>query len=343
MIISRTPYRISFFGGGTDYPAWFNEHGGAVLATSINRYCYITCRYLPPFFAHKHRVVYSIIEDVQTVDEIRHPAIREGLKFMRIADGVEIHHDGDLPARAGLGSSSSFTVGLLNALHALRGEMPTRLQLALEAIRVERDLIAENVGSQDQVTAAFGGLNYIAFAAGDKITLQPVALTLNRLQLLQSHLMLVFTGFSRTASEIAAEQIRNTPRRQPELNAMRALVDEALRLLGSRGDIREFGKLLHEGWQLKRSLTASISNRHVDAIYAQARAAGAIGGKLLGAGGGGFMLLFVEPEKQAGLRKKLKRLLHVPFAFESLGSQIIFYEPGDGPAKSGDKREIRAG
>jgi len=335
MIISRTPYRISFFGGGTDYPVWYNEHDGAVLATSINRYCYITCRYLPPFFAHKYRVVYSIIEDVQSVDEIRHPAIREGLKFMRITDGLEIHHDGDLPARAGLGSSSSFTVGLLNALHALRGEMPTRLQLALEAIRVERDLIAESVGSQDQVTASFGGLNYITFAPGDKITIQPVTVTSERLQLLQSHLMLFFTGFSRTASEIAAEQIKNTPNRKVELHAIRALVDEAIKILTAKGDIRDFGKLLHESWKLKRSISVRISNTLVDDVYAKAMAAGAIGGKLLGAGGGGFMLLFVEPDKQLVVRAKLAHLLHVPFVFESLGSQIIFYEPGHVMTKPG--------
>ncbi|MCX6993131.1 MAG: kinase [Kiritimatiellaeota bacterium] len=328
MIISRTPYRISFFGGGTDYPIWYNEHGGAVLATSINRYCYITCRYLPPFFKHTHRVVYSLIEDVKDVNQIKHPAVRECIKFLRIQEGLEIHHDGDLPARAGLGSSSSFAVGLLHAFHALRGEMPSRLQLALEAIHVERDLIRENVGSQDQVTAAFGGLNYINFAAGDKITVQPVTVTIERLQLLQSHLMLFFTGFARTASEIAAEQIKNTPSRKKELHAMRALVDEALKILTASGDIRDFGKLLHESWKLKRSISARISNHHVDDVYETALAAGAIGGKLLGAGGGGFMLLFVEPDKQPVVRAKLAHLLHVPFAFEALGSQIIFYEPG---------------
>lgn len=328
MIISRTPYRISFFGGGTDYPVWFNEHCGAVLATSINRYCYINCRYLPPFFEYTHRIVYSAFETVKDVNEIKHPSVRECLKFMRVQQGLEIHHDGDLPARAGLGSSSSFTVGMLHALHALRGEMPSRLQLALEAIHVERDLIRENVGSQDQVTAACGGLNYINFSPGDKITVQPMTVTVERLQLLQSHLMLFFTGFARTASEIAGEQIKNTPSHKKELHAMRALVDEAVKTLTSGGDIRDFGKLLHEGWMLKRAISACISNNHVDEVYTQALDAGAIGGKLLGAGGGGFMLLFVEPDKQPVVRAKLAHLLHVPFAFESLGSQIIFYEPG---------------
>lgn len=327
MIISRTPFRISFFGGGTDYPVWYNEHGGAVLATSINRYCHITCRYLPPFFENKFRVVYSIIEGTKTVEEIQHPAVRECLRFMGIRDGVVIHHDGDLPARTGLGSSSSFTVGILHALHALRGEMPTRLQLALEAIHVERDLIVENVGSQDQVTAAFGGFNLINFNPGDRITIQPVTLSAERMKLLHSHLLLIFTGFSRQASEIAAEQIKNTPTKQNELQTMRQMVDEALAILNSGRDIADFGRLLHEGWQLKRSLSSRISNPVIDEIYAKARAAGALGGKLLGAGGGGFMLFFVPPERQGILLKQLSVFLHVPFEFDSLGTHIIFFEP----------------
>jgi len=327
MLISRTPYRISFFGGGTDYPAWYNENGGAVLATSINHYCYITCRNLPPFFRHKHRIVYSVIEDVRETDHIKHPAVRECIKFMQIQHGLEIHHDGDLPARAGLGSSSSFTVGLLHALHALRGEMPTRLQLALEAIRVERDLIAENVGSQDQMTAAFGGLNLIRFEPGDRILVQPLTLRPARIHTLAAHLMLFFTGFSRHASEIAAEQIKNIPNKRDELQTMRAMVDQALEILRGDGDIREFGRLLHQSWLLKRSLSTKISSPHLDEIYAKAMRSGALGGKLLGAGGGGFMLFFVEPERQGELLKAMGNLLHVPFVFESLGSQIIFYEP----------------
>ena len=198
MIISRTPYRISFFGGGTDYPDWYLKHGGSVIATSISRYCYLTCRYLPPFFSHRHRIVYSEIESVGDVSAIKHPAVRECLKFLGIEKGVEIHHDGDLPKQSGLGTSSAFAVGLLNALHALRGEMTTPMQLATEAIHVERDLCRENVGSQDQVTAAFGGLNFIRFSSGG-ITVQPITLSLQRLKLFQEHLMLFFTGFSRTA------------------------------------------------------------------------------------------------------------------------------------------------
>ncbi|MBI2437742.1 MAG: kinase, partial [Lentisphaerae bacterium] len=272
-------------------------------------------------------IVYSIIEDVRAVDDIKHPAVREGLKFLRVGDGVEIHHDGDLPARAGLGSSSSFMVGILHALHALRGEMRSRLQLAKEAIHVERDLIGEQVGSQDQVTAAFGGFNLIRFAPGEHITLQPVTLAPERLQQLERRLLLYFTGFSRNASEIAQEQIRNTPSKEKELHALCALVDQAMTILSGNDDLSDFGRLLHEGWKIKRSLSARISNTCLDEIYAKARSAGALGGKLLGAGGGGFMLFFVPPEKQTHFRQQMAPLLHVPFEFETLGTQIIFYEP----------------
>lgn len=326
MIITRTPYRISFFGGGTDYPAWYHEHGGCVLATSINRYCYITCRYLPPFFEHRHRIVYSIIESVREIEEIRHPSVRESLKYLDLRDGVEIHHDGDLPARSGLGSSSSFTVGLLHALHALRGEMRTRMELAEEAIHVERECIRENVGSQDQVTAAIGGLNYIEFGPGGRIQVQPVILPESRLAAFRGHLLLFFTGMYRIASEIAAEQIRNTPHRGDELRAMKALVPQSMEIL-RRGDLADFGRLLHESWQLKKSLSSRITNSRIDAIYERARNAGALGGKLLGAGGGGFLLLFVEPSRQADVLAELHEFLHVPFEMEWMGSQIIFFQP----------------
>lgn len=326
MIISRTPFRISFFGGGTDYPAWYEKNGGAVLATTVDKYCYISCRYLPPFFAHKSRVAYSKIEDVHSNEEIEHSSIRETLKFLNIQEGVEIHHDGDLPARTGLGSSSSFTVGLLHALYALQCKMPKKMQLAKEAIYIERDLIQESVGSQDQVSAAFGGFNKLTFSCRDDICVEPIIVNRDRLHLLENHLMLFFTGISRNASEIASLQIQNTLKRREELLEMRQLVDEALSLLISERDITEFGRLLHDGWQLKRSLTERISNPKIDAIYEAARAAGAIGGKLLGAGGGGFMLIFAQPENHIKIRERLKKLLHVPFRFETGGSQIIFYD-----------------
>ena len=331
VIISKTPFRISFFGGGTDYPAWYKENGGAVLATTINKYCYITCRYLPPFFEHRHRIIYSKMEEVKLITDIQHPSARECLRFMKIAEGVEIHHDGDLPARTGLGSSSSFTVGLLNALYALNGVMVTKRQLAFDAIYVEQELIKENVGAQDQVLAAFGGFNRIEFGREDNIQIQPITLNHQRLELLQDHFMLFFTGFSRTASEIAAEQIKNVPYKKKELNAMYQMVGQAIDIINGNCSISEFGNLLHESWQLKRSLTDKISNPYIDDIYAAALKAGATGGKLLGAGGGGFILFFAKPDVQPSVKAKLSSLLHVPFQFENLGSQIIFYQPDNYP------------
>jgi len=326
MIISRTPFRISFFGGGTDYPIWYKKHKGEVLATSINRYCYITLRYLPPFFKHKHHIVYSKMELVKDISEIQHPAVRETLAFAKIDRGVEIHHDGDLPARAGLGTSSSFTVGLLNAVYALKGKMVTKRQLAQDAIHIEQDRIKENVGSQDQITAAFGGLNKIEFNSDQEFQVRPVTLSSKKYQLFQDHMMLFFTGFSRTASDIAGEQIKKTPEREKELKRMAEMVDEAIGILNdSNTDLTDFGKLLHENWMIKRKLTSKITTQNIDKIYENAIKAGAIGGKLLGAGGGGFILFFVEPENQHKVKEKLKNLLYVPFGFENLGSQIIYY------------------
>jgi len=328
MIISRTPFRISFFGGGTDYPVWYKEHAGAVLGATINKYCYITCRPLPPFFEHKHRIIYSQMEQVQDIDEIRHPSARETLRFMGITEGVEIHHDGDLPARTGLGSSSSFTVGLLHALYALKGMMPSKMQLALDAIHIEQERIKENIGSQDQTLAAFGGLNKIDFRGEHHIQVRPITLNRERRELLENHLMLVFTGLTRTASQIAGEQIKETRHKKRELNELYHMVDEAIDILNGDNDLLDFGKLLHESWQLKRSLTDKISTPHIDYVFETAISAGATGGKILGAGGGGFALFFVRPELQAKVKESLRGLLHVPFRFENLGSQIIFYEPG---------------
>lgn len=327
MIISRTPFRISFFGGGTDYPVWFNENGGAVLATTINKYCYISCRYLPPFFDHKSRIVWSTIELVREVAKIRHPAARETLSYLGVTEGVELHHDGDLPARAGLGSSSAFTVGLLHALYGMKGIMPSKTQLALDAIHIEQERLKENVGSQDQVMAAFGGFNRVSFSAQNNFQVSPILLRPDRWELFQDHLMLFFTRFTRTASDIAAEQIKVVKQKHKELNEMHQMVDEAIRILSGDGDPCDFGKLLHENWLLKRSLTDKISSPFVDGIYETARKSGGIGGKLLGAGGGGFLLLFVRPDDQPRVKKALGQLLHVPLRFESCGSQIIFNEP----------------
>ncbi|MFC1917799.1 kinase [Chloroflexota bacterium] len=323
MIISRTPFRISFFGGGTDYPVWYREHGGKVLGTTIDKYCYISCRYLPPFFKHKHRIVYSLVELVKDIDEIRHPAVKEVMRYIGITKGMEIHHDGDLPARTGLGSSSSFTVGLLNALYELNGTQTTKMRLAQEAIHIEQDLVKENVGSQDQTMAAFGGLNRILFKTNNSIEIQPVSLEPNRLRLFQDHLLLFYTGIARTASEIAAEQINQTQNKQQELTDMYNMVDEAVKILESDTDLEDFGRLLHENWQIKRTLTSRVTTSHIDSIYDTAMNSGATGGKLLGAGGAGFMLLFVKPELQENIKDALSDLLYVPFSFETEGSKII--------------------
>jgi D-glycero-alpha-D-manno-heptose-7-phosphate kinase len=328
MIICRTPFRISFFGGGTDYPGWYRQHGGAVLAATIDKYCYLTCRYLPPFFEHRIRVVYRKIENCTTVDEISHPAVREALRFLRIDRGVELHHDGDLPARSGMGSSSAFTVGLLHALHALRGEMPTKGQLAREGITIEQEVLRETVGSQDQVMAAYGGLRHVTFPPDGEITANPLILPAGRVAELKSHLMLFYTGIARTAADVARSYVVGIESRRRQLRIMRELVDESIDVLASGMDIRAFGDLLHEAWQAKRSLSPAVSNDEVDDLYERARSAGALGGKLTGAGGGGFLLLFVPPERQAAAREALGGRIHVPFEFESAGSQIIFYEPG---------------
>jgi D-glycero-alpha-D-manno-heptose-7-phosphate kinase len=326
MIISRTPFRVSFFGGGTDYPTWFENHKGAVLATTINKYCYISCRYLPPFFEHKSRIIYSKMEHVQKVNDIDHPAVREVLRYLKINQGMEIHHDGDLPARTGLGSSSAFTVGLLNSLYALKGKMVTKEQLAKEAIYIEQEMCKETVGCQDQVLAAYGGLNYIEFGGNEHLQVTKVTIPIPQIKDLQNHLMLYFTGFSRIASEIASHQIKNIPNKQQELQRMYDLVSHAHDVLNN-GDMATFGKLLHESWEIKRNLSDRVSNPHINKIYDTARRSGAIGGKLLGAGGGGFLLIFAPPSKQRKIKEKLKKLLLVPIKFETLGSQIIVYQP----------------
>ncbi len=328
MIITRTPFRISFFGGGTDYPGWFREHGGAVLAGTIDKYCYITCRRLPPFFEHKHRIVYSRIENVKNSDEIEHPSVRAVLNWAKVEDGLEIHHDGDLPARSGLGSSSSFTVGLLHALQGMRGQMAYKNGLARDAIHIEQNVIGENVGSQDQVSAAFGGFNRIEFHRNDTFEVTPVILRQDRRDELRNHLMLFFTGFSRIASEVAKSQIENLKRREKELKLMHEMVDEAISILQNTNEsIDSFGKLLDTSWKYKRRLSDRVSTPEIDSIYQAAIDAGALGGKILGAGGGGFILIFAKPERHAVIRKTLNKLIYVPFNFEDSGSRVVLYQP----------------
>lgn len=328
MIISRTPFRISFFGGGTDYPAWYRKNGGVVLATTIDKYCYISCRYLPPFFEHKYRVVYSKIENVREIPQIEHPAVRAVLELLKCERGLEIHHDGDLPARSGLGSSSSFTVGLINAVMALNGRHISKEELAESAIYIEQDALKENVGSQDQISVAHGGFNRIEFKRDNNHDVAPVILPKPKLVALQNSLMLFFTGISRFSSDVAKTQLENFKKRESELRRMEEMVGEALNILnGSDDGLDEFGRLLDQAWRYKKSLSDKVSNATIDQIYQEAVNAGALGGKILGAGGGGFILFYVRPENQAAVKARLKDLIHVPFRFENSGSRIVLYQP----------------
>lgn len=327
MIISKTPYRISFFGGGTDYPAWFLKEEGVVLSTTIDKYCYLNCRVLPPFFDNKFRIVWSHIETVSTIPEILHPAVREGLRFLGMNGdiGLEIHHQGDLPARAGMGSSSSFAAGLIKALTALKGQIIGKHELALKAIELEQSILKENVGSQDQVAAAYGGLNVIRFLPNQEIRVEPVTLSPTTIAELESRLLLFFTGTSRLSSEVAGDVIANLDKKQTVLRQMRSMVDESVSILNGKGGLDDFGKLLHKNWMLKRCISDSICNSTIDRIYTIATEKGALGGKLLGAGSSGFMVFYVPPEKQQGVKDALAGYLHVPFKFENEGSTIIYY------------------
>ncbi len=328
MIISKTPLRVSLFGGGTDYPVWYRENGGAVLASTIDKYCYITCRYLPPFFPHKHRIVYSNVETVNDVSEIQHPAIRAIIQYFGETKGLEIHYDADLPAKTGMGSSSSFTVGFLNALKALRGELVDKNTLAKLAIYLEHNVMKENVGVQDQILAAHGNFNKIEFNTDDSFNITPVILSPERLSELQNYFMLYFTGVTRIASDIAANQKRNFDKVANHYKKIRELVDEALTIMEKpKASLAELGKLLHESWLLKRELSNNITNPQIDAIYKSGLDAGVIGGKILGAGGGGFILFFADPKTQPKIREKFKHLIEVPFNFESDGSKIVLDKP----------------
>lgn len=327
MIITATPFRISFLGGGTDYPAWFRRNGGAVLSVTINKYCYLQCRNLPPFFEYRNRVVWSRIETTKDAESIEHPAVREAMRYLGITEGLEVHHFGDLPARTGLGSSSSFAVGLLHALFSLRGEIVSKRRLADEAIHLEQTLLKENVGIQDQIAAAFGGLNRVDIGENGDYAVQPVLMSEARKRFFEEHMILLFTGIARHASAIAKKQIDALPEKEAVVRRMQALVGEGLEVLANGHDLRAFGELLDESWRLKRSLSDAVSTETVDEIYARARAVGAIGGKLLGAGGGGFMLLFVEPARRPQVSAALADYLQIPFRFERSGSRIVLFEP----------------
>jgi D-glycero-alpha-D-manno-heptose-7-phosphate kinase len=329
MIITKTPYRLSFFGGGTDYMPWAEAKGGLIIAAAVARYCYITVRYLPPFFDHKFSVAYSKVERVESAEEIEHPSVRNCLKYLKFCDGVEIHHDGDLPARSGIGSSSSFTVGLLNALHALRHEIRSERELADEAIHVEQDLIGEDVGIQDQVIAAYGGVRLLEIKPGGEYVAKPLILSPDYLKELEESVLMGFSGISRYATKYAKAQIENINNGSAEKNLSEILciAKEALALMHNKADIKEIGSLLDKSWMVKKTLADGISNNTVDELYATAKKAGAYGGKLMGAGGGGFVMFLAPPERHAQIKNALRGIVKVwvPFKMDHTGSQVIFH------------------
>jgi len=323
MVISKTPFRISFFGGGSDYPDYYLKYGGKVLGTTIDKYCYLNIRKLPPFFDYKYRVVYSKQESVKRVDDIEHPSVKQTLKYLNIDYGVSINYDGDIPARSGMGSSSAFTVGLLNGLYALEGKMLTKHELANKAIHIEQNLIKENVGSQDQAFASHGGLNLIEFLQNGEIVSTPIILNKNRFHSFEENIMLFFSGISRNANEIAKDQVSKISINKEKIDNIKNLVDEAYEIL-TKKDLDQFGELLNYTWELKKSLSNNITNYIIEEMYEKAKKAGAIGGKLLGAGGGGFMAFYVPKKHQDKVRVALKNFLYVPIKFEFNGSKIVF-------------------
>jgi D-glycero-alpha-D-manno-heptose-7-phosphate kinase len=328
MIITRTPFRVSFFGGGTDYPLWYKDNPGAVLSTTINKYCYIMCRYLPPFFKYKYNVRYRRTERKKYISEINHPTVRECLNYMNISKGVELVHTADIPACSGVGSSSSFTVGFINALYALQGKMVTKRILSNDAIYVEQKLVKENVGSQDQIAASFGGLNKISFN-GDSYVVDKIILPKEKVLKLQNNIMMFFTGFSRTSSKVAGEYVPKLPTsKRKELREMYSLVDDSIEILKSN-NIDNFGKLINESWKIKKSFSNVISNKKIDDMYDCAMRNGALGGKLCGAGNGGFFILYVPEEYQDEVKRAMKKVLFVPVKFDELGSQVILYHQQD--------------
>lgn len=327
MIISQTPFRMSFFGGGTDYPDFYEEYGGSVLSTTFDKYCYLTVRHLPRFFDYTTQITYGKIERVSSIDEIEHPAVREAMRMLDMHELI-IGYDADLPARSGLGTSSSLAVGMLNAFYALKGKYASKRKLAEDAIYLERTLCKESGGIQDQIAAAYGGFNRIDFDK-EGFHVNPVIISRERLEKLNENLMLFFTGFSRFSSSIAKKQEKNIKNKIKDLLEMKQLVSEAESILTSKTPLVEFGKLLDYTWRLKRGITNEISTDAIDVIYEKALKTGATGGKILGAGGGGFLLLYVEKDKQEDLLKELKDFLFVSFKFESQGTRILYYKSED--------------
>lgn len=326
MIITQTPFRMSFFGGGTDFSGFYNEHGGAVISTTFDKYCYVTVRHLPPFFDYKTHVTYSREEKINNISEMQHPAIRNAMEWLDMHD-IRLTYESDLPARSGLGTSSSFAVGMLSAFYALKGQYADKRKLADDAIYLERTLCKEAGGIQDQIAASFGGMNRINFSA-DGYTVHPVIINPERKKLLNEHLMLFFTGFSRFSSDIQKGTEKSMKDKTQQLLEMYKLVDDAEKILTDKNtSLDEFGKLLDYTWQLKRGISSGISTDSIDEQYERAKKAGALGGKLLGAGGGGFLLFYVPKEKQADVKKALAGQMYVPFSFENDGTKVIHYSP----------------
>ena len=325
MIISKTPVRISFFGGGTDYPEYFNEYGGSVLSTTIDKYVYITINKIGGLLDEKYRIAYKKVELCNTIEDIEHPSVRETLRNMNIEDGLDINIFSDLPARTGLGSSSSFTVGLLNALYAFEGKVKSKLDYAKEAIYIEKDILQENVGVQDQLAAAVGGLNYMKLSSSG-YEVNPIILSKERKRQLDSNLLLYYTGISRFATEVLKEQVENTKKKKVmiELKDIYDMVQDGMKILSDSAiPLSDFGYLLDKTWQAKKKLSSAISSGSIDEMYEIAMRSGAFGGKLLGAGGGGFFLFYVDGEKEE-FRKKMSKFVEIPFQFEGDGSKIIY-------------------
>lgn len=326
MIITKTPFRMSFFGGGTDIKDFFEEHGGAVLSTTFDKYCYVNVRHLPRFFDYSTELCYSQTERVTDVEQIKHPAIRNAMKMLDMHE-IRLTYEADLPARSGLGTSSSFAVGMLNAFHALKGKYADKGKLADEAIYLERTVCNEAGGWQDQIAASFGGLNKITFNA-DGYEVRPVIISPERKRRLNDNLVMFFTGFTRFSSEVQEANAKERTDKTAQLKEMLALVDEAENVLTDKhADLDEFGRLLDYTWKLKRQTGSAISTDGIDALYSKGIAAGALGGKLLGAGGGGFLLFYVQPEYRENVMKTMKDLLYVPFEFENGGTRVIHYSP----------------
>ncbi len=327
MIITKTPFRMSFFGGGTDMEDYFKENGGAVLSTTFDKYCYVNVRHLPRFFDYSTELSYSKTERVTDVNDIQHPAIREAMKMLDMRE-IRLTYEADLPARSGLGTSSSFAVGMLNAFYALKGKYADKKKLADEAIYLERVLCNEAGGWQDQIAASFGGFNRINFNA-DGYEVLPVIISPERKRQLNDNLMMFFTGFTRFSSDVQkANKVSSTEEKRARLKKMYELVDEAEEILTNKDrDLDDFGRLLDTTWRLKKGTGSAISTGSIDELYEKGMTAGALGGKLLGAGGGGFLVFYVQPEKQAAVKEAMKNLMHIPFKFEDGGTRVIHYSP----------------